>query len=286
MPESSSSRPSRSVQKGVGPSDPRRFSSFDDLVQWAVKLGLAASIEDVRSTRRDLWGDLLFEWYTQGQIACVFAQSIARNPQEAQWYSAVVEGDWNADHVTGMVDAAAAFGAQALQLIFPGEPTVERAIEITHSLACHPRWSCVENGWLEGETGDSLQVGIRWIAPHKAYESWALGIASFEPMPFTRRFIGAPFLALVLRPAPPMPDRASVPSGITGLQASHLAHIDDGLGSNTERREKWMVGTRKAKRALISPDPMSRARARVTFAFPEWARKELKDTLTLGLELA
>lgn len=279
MSEPSSPRPPRSVQKGVGPSDRRRFSSFDDLANWAVNLGLAANIKDVRLARRDLWGDLLFEWYTQGQIACVFAQSVARDPHGAQWYSAVVEGEWNADHVTGMVDAAAAFGAQALQLIFPGEPSVERALEITHSLARHSRWICVENGWLDGETGESLQVGLRWVAPNKAYESWALGIAPFEPMPFTRRFIGAPFLALVLRPAPPVPERASVPTGVTGLPASHLAHIDDGLGSNSDRREKWMVGTRKAKRALISPDPMSRARARVTFAFPEWAFKELEGVL-------
>lgn len=234
----------------------------------------------MRNNQRALWGDLLFEWYTQGQIACVFAQQLARAPMDARWFSAVVEGEWNAEHVTGAIDAAADFGAEALQLLFPGDGSVEEALEITRRLAQHPRWMCSDNGWLDGESGDSLQVGLRWIAPEQKYESWALGLAPFEPMPFTRRLVSAPFIALFLRPTPPMPDRAPVPTGSNGLPASHLAHMDDGLGADTGRRQRWTEGTGKAKRALISPDPLSRARAKVTFALPAWAREELRDVLT------
>ena len=273
-------RPAKSVTKGVGPRDSRPFSSFDDLAAWAVALGRAADIDDVRNNQRGLWGDLLFEWYTQGQIACVFAQQLARTPMDAGWYSAVVEGDWSAEHVTGAIDAAAAFGAEAFQLLFPGDGTVEEALDITRRLAQHPRWACSDNGWLDGETGDSVQVGLRWISADGGYESWALGLAPFEPMPFTRRLANAPFIALVLRPTPPMPDRAPVPTGSTGLPASHLAHMDDGLGTDADKRQRWTEGTGKAKRALISPDPLSRARAKVTFALPAWARGELDDVLT------
>lgn len=279
MSKPPSVRPNKSVTKGVGPRDTRPFSSFDDLAEWAVQLGKAADVEDVRTNQLGLWGDLLFEWYTQGQIACVFAQQIARAPIEARWYSAVVQGSWTADHVTGMVDAAAAFGAEGLQLLFPGEASVEQALAITRELAAHPRWECSDNGWLDGESGDSVQIGLRWISPGQRYESWVLGLAPFEPMPFTRRLMNAPFIALVMRPTAPMEARAPVPIGITGLPASHLAHMDDGLGTDEAKREKWKDGTGRAKRALISPDPLSRARAKVTFAFPAWAREELSDVL-------
>lgn len=98
-------------------------------------------------------------------------------------------------------------------------------------------------------------------------------------MAFTRRLVGAPFIALVLRPTPPMAERAAVPISAAGVPASHLAHMDDGLGTDTAKRQKWMEGTSKAKRALVSPDPFSRARAKVTFAFPAWARNELVTVL-------
>ena len=275
MTETKRNKPNRSVTKGVGPRDARPFSSFDDLADWAVELGMAKDREAVRLTQRGLWGNLLFEWYTQGQVGCVFAQRLAADPPTARWYNAVVEGHWSADHVTGMVDAAADFGVEALQLLFPGDGSVEQAVEITRELGSHARWQCVDNGWLDGESGESLQIGIRWISPRREYESWALGIAPFETMPFTRRLHGAPFVALVLRPTPPMRERAAAPTGSTGLPASHLAHMDDGLRADQQKRDKWMEGTTKAKRALISPDPMSRARAKVTFALPTWARAEL-----------
>lgn len=46
-----------------------------------------------------------------------------------------------------------------------------------------------------------------------------------------------------------------------------------------EKRDNWREGTRIAKRALISPEPLSGARARVTFSFPPWAREEVARIL-------
>lgn len=273
-------RPGKSVRRSVGPNDSRGFSSFDDLAQWAVVKGYAASVADVRDKHRDLWGPLLFEWYTQAQVGCVFAQNLARKPEDAALHSVVVEGLWTADMITGVVDAAAATGAEGLQILFAGEGTVEEALEITKRLAAHPRWGVCDRGWLEGETGDSVQIGVYWVSPAADYESWALGIAPFETMPFTRRWIGAPFIALVLRPTPPVLERAGAPIGASGLPSSHLAHMDDGLGGDTAKRDGWTEGTKRAKRALVSPDPLSRARAKVTFAFPAWARDDLQAALS------
>ena len=209
----------------------------------------------------------------------MFAIALAQSPDEAKWFSAVIDGPWDADIITGLVDGQAESGAQAIQLLFPGEGTAAEAIDIIRRLAKHPRWSCVDIGWLQDELGDTVQIGLRWVAPDGTYESWALGIGCFEPMPFTRRFQGAPFVAVVLRPSPPAEERAPVPLGSTGLKASHLAHMDDRLGDNEVKRKKWNAHTTNAKRALILPDHLSLARAKVTFAFPSSARAELRDLL-------
>jgi hypothetical protein len=69
-------------------------------------------------------------------------------------------------------------------------------------------------GWLDNEQGDSLHTGLRWNAEDGSYESWAVGIAPYETMPFTRQFSGAPFIALVVRPLPPADARPDTPQGV------------------------------------------------------------------------
>jgi hypothetical protein len=261
-------RPAKSLTKQVPDAQPRRFSTFDDLARWAVEIGRAGSIQEIRETRRDLWGDLVFEWYTQGQVACIFAVRLAKASDKTTWVTAVVSGAFDADAVTALVDAAAEDGAEVIQLLFPGAGDAAQAGLIVRELSLHPRWLCADVGVLDGEAGClSRQVGLRWISPDRDYESWALGIADFEPMPFTRRFKGAPFVGLVLRPTPPVDGRAPPVTGEAGLPASHLAHLDDGLGEDQETRDKWTHNTRIGKRALLSPEPLSRARAKVTFTF-------------------
>ncbi|AMP02134.1 hypothetical protein CAter282_4370 [Collimonas arenae] len=56
--------------------------------------------------------------------------------------------------------------------------------------------------------------------------------------------------------------------------------MDDGLGTDDEKRQKWTHSTKTGKHALIRPEPLSRARAKVTFAFPASARASLGDVLT------
>lgn len=270
--QSNKVKPNKTLTKQIANGGPRRFSTFDDLAQWAVSIGRAGSVEEVRRQRVDLWGDLVFEWYTQGQIACIFAVYLARDAHKTSWLSAVVSGKFDADAVTALVDTAAESQAEAIQLLFPGAGDAAHAAEILCALSTHPRWLCADVGALPEEAHCvSRQIGLRWISPTNDYESWALGLADFDPMPFTRRFTGAPFVALVLRPTPPVADRAPPVTGEAGLPASHLAHLDDGLGNDKATRDKWTESTRTGKRALLHPDPLSRARAKVTFSFDRGA---------------
>ena len=96
-------------------------------------------------------------------------------------------------------------------------------------------------------------------------------------MPFTRRFAGAPFIALVLRPAPPRNFAEATPE--SGLRPSHLAHMDDMLGKNEEVRERRTEATKRGKIALLASELRSTARAKVTFSLPLWCREVLGNML-------
>lgn len=277
-PEKQLQRATRDVVRQMGDTS-RAYPSFDSLAVWAVSQGHAESVEAVRQEHQELWPELLYEWYKTNQIACLFAVHLARRWEEAKWYSAVIEDAWDADVLTAIVDAHFELGTEGLQILLPGDGTAEEALRIVTLLAAHPRWSCEDTGWLPGEEGDSIHIGLRWIAPDSSFESWALGIAPFAPMPFTRRFDKAPFIALVLRPSAPADQRARTPKGCTGLPASHLAHMDDDLGDNNATREKWTTETKRGKHALIQPEPLSRARAKVTFSFSGDYREKLAPAL-------
>ena len=259
----------KSITRAIQGRKPRSFSSFDDLAEWAVAEKRATTVEAVRQQPTELWGELLFEWFGQGQIACIFAVALAQNRNRNNWYNILLPATgWDAEMVTAVVDAQAEAGADAIQLIFPGAGDAAQAVAIIAELVRSDRWLCADVGQMAEEPQcRSHQVGLRWISPDRKYESWVLGIGDFAEQPFTRRFAGAPFLALVIRPSPPMTDRAPAVTGESGLPAAHLAHLDDELGDNQRTRDAWTEGTRTAKRHLINPEPLSRARARVTFAF-------------------
>jgi hypothetical protein len=99
-------------------------------------------------------------------------------------------------------------------------------------------------------------------------------------MPFTRRFVGAPFIVLAFRASPPTDFIRPKNDPFTGQVAAHLAHMNDGIGDDTELREKVHGQTTVAKMSLLGSDLLSTARAQITFALPAWSR----DILGPGLK--
>lgn len=267
----------RSVNKEVALGDVRTFSSFSDFLKEFIDLGYVQSLEDLLENRQDLLGTSLFKWFGQGQIACVFAQNLSRRPSTAEWESITIQGEINAELLEPLFEEAAE-KLEALQIIFPGSGTAQQAIEIIQQLCKHPSWICKRIDWLPGEEGDSLQIGLRWQPATGKYMSWVLGIAPFDGMPFTRQFVEAPFIALVFRPSPPT-EFAAIPKDENGIPASHLAHMNDGLGDNVERRNQFDKATRRAKAALLGSELRSKARAKVTFSFPPEYEQYLANIL-------
>ena len=268
---------SKSVIREIGANSIRSFSSFDDYVNVLIAEGLVKSTQDLVSRRPELLGGVLFKWYQQGQVACIFARMLAAKPDPTKWQSITIEGNVDVDQLeTVLVDAARRL--QALQLIFPGPGSAQHAVDLIKALCEHESWSCKEMPWFEDEKGRTVQVGLRWHLKDSEYVSWVLGIAPFDTMPFTRRFQGAPFIALVFRPS--APTAFIDPKYESGLQASHLAHMDDGLGTDQAKRDMFTDGTKRAKFALLGGELLSTARAKVTFSLPRWCREELGEVLT------
>lgn len=266
----------RSIIRKIGATDTRAFSSFSDYLNVLIEQGIVESAKDLMTRRPELLGSILFQWYTQGQVACVFAQLLAKAVDPTKWQSVLIQGELDVAELEVVLEEAAD-KLEALQLIFPGDGTAQQAIELINSLCAHPSWSCHEIDWLPNEKGDTLQVGLRWHRPDSDYISWVLGIAPFDTMPFTRRFMDAPFIALVFRPSPPTPF-AKTPVE-SGLKASHLAHMDDGLGDDQGKRDKSTNVTKRAKHALLGDELFSTARAKVTFSLPASDRDSLADVL-------
>lgn len=272
----------KSVQREIGANTIRSYSSFDDFVSGYVADGEVKSAQDLISRRPDLLTSILFDWYRQGQIACIFARLLASKSDPTKWKSIVIEGTLDVVELESiLIDASDRL--EALQLIFPGSGTALHAVELVKSLCAHESWSCREMPWLTDddgkfvELGRTLQIGLRWHKPQSDYTSWALGIAPFDTMPFTRRFAGAPFIALVLRPSPPT--EFIEPKLEDGLLASHLAHMNDTLGDDAAKRSSFTEGTKRIKFALLGGELLSTARAKVTFSLPQWCRTELGDIL-------
>ena len=255
------------------------FSSFADFVKVLITDGVIKSKDELLTSNRGLLGEILLEWYVQGQVACLFAQVLAKDATRlgdaSSWHTVVTDTKADVNAIQNQL-VNAADQKEAIQLLFVGPSTPEHAVKIILALCKHESWICYEKGWKKGERGDALLVGLRWNRPNSGYASWVLGIADFEPMAFTRRFVGAPFIALVLRAAPPNEHRAKIP--VEGkFLASHLAHMDPQM--DDEKKKRTWERTEYMRELLLAGDLRSHARAQTTFALPATCREALRGVL-------
>ena len=258
------------VSGSVSGTDKRGFSSFPDLLNHVIGMGAAKSWEDVVANRPHLIHDIVFEWYRQGQIACQYAVHLAHTPEPANWLSEIVSPGFDPRDLDERIDAVAG-RCEALQLIFLGVTRAEHAAELIVTLCERERWSCYEGAWDYSEEGGCIPVALRWNPLGGTYTSWVLGVAPFAPMPFTRRFVDAPFTTLVFRPAPPTRLRTKR-DPVLGRAAAHLAHMNDLCGEDHRLRRVLESTTKLERRKLLTGDFKSLARAQVTFALPNSCR--------------
>ena len=150
---------SKSVLRELGANKTRAFSSFDDYLNVLIADGIVKSSHDLVARKPELLGEILFQWYQQGQIACVFAQVLAKAATPA-WQSITIQGTVDVVELDKVLKDAAE-NLDALQLIFPGPATAQHACDLIKALCVHPSWTCKEIDWMPDEKGRSLQVGLR-----------------------------------------------------------------------------------------------------------------------------
>src|SRR4051794_12531647 len=126
----------RSVVRTIPGTEPRSFPSFSDFAARLINAGTIRSEQELSDTRADLLSGILFEWYRQGQIACVFARRLACSPDANNWTSIVVQGD-SSPEILDVVLETASTELQALQLIFPGSGLPDQAVRLINSLCSH-----------------------------------------------------------------------------------------------------------------------------------------------------
>ena len=257
----------KSVDKTLASGEVKSFSSYQDHVAYLLGKGEIQSEAELLGSKRELLSSILFSWVIQGQLACVFARALAKDPALAGWLSVVVDPGPDLPQRIQPTLEAAKDSAHAIQFILPGLTTPSHCAQLIHTLCNHPSWSWEEIPPQEPLTSPAVLVGLRWKVPSSKYESWVLGIAPFTTMPFTRRFEGAPFMALALRPSTP-------PAWAPPTDVVHLAHMEDGLQSQ-DQRDLYTHLTKEWKAKLLVDDSPSTARARVTFTLPESLRASL-----------
>ena len=238
----------------------RSFPTFHDIASYLVATGEIARPEELSAERVDLLGDVFLQWAGSGQLGCLFAMRLARTPDQARWTSVTpAVDDGLAQRLQPILEAAAGT-AEALQIILPGVATAERVVEVINILCRHPSWYWEEIPSTQADASGCFLLGLRWSLPSEGARSWTLGFAPIDSMPFTRRFVGAPFSALVFRTITPPPD-----DKLPGVV--HLAYMPT-LGAP----ESYWAKTSKLKSELVGDAFPDAAKAKVTFSLPLAAR--------------
>jgi len=244
---------------------PRRFPERSDLVTSLVEQGLVADEADLLGRRPDLVGDLMLNWIQHSQTSCRFATQLAKLRDQAGWHNVVFPRRLNDLTFRTMIDSVICpppDTAELIMFVFPWVQTAEDLAGLIAQIVTCSGWSWVEPIAIDAPAADECLVGLRWLLPSGKSESWALGFAPFNFMPFTRR---SPYAAVVIRAADPRPENRPH----EGLAPVHLAQVPHFFGERgtPDTGEIWK-STQLQREELLGGELTYAAKARVSFVLP------------------
>jgi hypothetical protein len=240
-----------------------RFSTRADYLSWLVEQKLLT-----KATRFAEHGDLVARvyrnWQTQGQLACRFAQQLARQAEGYGMRACVINassrGNLSEEAVSALSHACRTAceskEVQALALLFPRIESAAALVRLLKILAKLPGWAIT----AAPNPSDRLQrvhvrVHYRLDAGHVAE---ALGFGPFQFLPLTRR---APVVALEMLTKVSRPKE----SALGRPKRLHLAGIE--LDWPASRIKRVWQATEENRLYMLGGDD-SAAKAKVSFAIP------------------
>jgi hypothetical protein len=242
----------------------RRFPEKSDLIKSLVDQGLVANEADLLQRRPDLVGDLMLNWIQHSQTSCRFATHLAKHRREAGWHTIVMPRRLETAQFRAAIDSVLdppPDGAEMIMFIFPWVTKPEDLADLIAQLGACSGWSWAHPISFDVVGPDQCLVGLRWLLPSGESESWVLGFAPFDFMPFTRR---SPYAAIVMRPTDP----SQVDRPPEGLAPVHLAQVPHFFGARGVRDgEIWKL-TEEQRRDFLGGELTHVAKARVSFALP------------------
>jgi hypothetical protein len=246
-----------------------------------LSTSIVKDLDDLVQNYGHLIGELFFNWVRTGQLGCLFAVQLAKEPRKNRWLPIVqlraLEEGQNLSRLLNTQLDAASKRNEAAAIIFPDIRTPQEIVALVNLLCDDPnqRWYWTKDG-IEQSDSASL-IGLRWILPKGKSVNYVLGFAPISTMPQTRQ---SPFTALFLR----IKDDKRTPSHReNGLVQVHLADLDSTFHPQALHDEVWEL-TRKT-RGLHVEDHMSlAARARVTFSVSSEAANALRNPKTVIIE--
>lgn len=250
------------IERPIAGKPTRRFPTRSELIDRLVHHGLVVNEKDLLERRPDLAAVILLNWIQATQPGCLFATHLAKHRDRAGWLPVVMPRQLSDEQTQQSVDQIMfpTPEAEMVMFVFPWVRTPEQLADLIAQIRKCAGWSSVDPISLDGAAPDELLVGLRWLLPSGEAESWALGFAPFEFMPFTRR---APYTAIVIRPLDP-PDWQERPEA--DHTPVHLAQVPHFFGE--ERSRQIWRDTEQLREDLLGGELTHAARARVTFCLP------------------
>ena len=231
------------------------------------------TLDDFRQERPDLMAadggynpdavvEVFRQWFLSGQSSCMFARDMAKKPtaHRTDWVSTCVPTRLSDGAMRKMLAQTVGLHPKATQITFPYVQTAAEVGELLGQLIRQDGWYAVELDVVD----DVTLIGLRWSGVGDGYVTWALGFAPLPTMPVTRR---APFAAIIMRTVTTYGEierKTEIDRTVV-----HLADFCKSKGG-----PKWDK-THKMRQALVEESRDKWAKAKVAFALPSEAVRDL-----------
>lgn len=263
----------------------RTFPSLADYRQRLIERGALGADEDLAG-RPDLVVEVQRHWHSAGQTGCVFARILSADPVGNQWRIAPLlgvqgwsAGDWNARFRDDVRATMADPAVWLVSYLFPDVVEPAHLRKLVQRIAGLEGWSLLTAGPLEVDgRGVLMNTGLRVELPD-GVTSWALGLAPFPFMPFTRC---SPFTEIILAVKPKGPGEPLHPELNTDKSLAHVADAPVPI-VRSSADPIWRTTQANKRLHLRGPNDPT-AKAKVTFSIPAdvWAVQDPVDGAAVG----